>query len=95
MEWIVLGEALLTNIELDSSKLNDAIVEVNQKKLVLKDEKKNQKQLENMQKMNGNPFWSKPIIHPNAHVNYDSPTFFVIKPYGFYLWGFHCNDKLL
>ncbi len=40
MERIVLGEALLANIELDSSKLDDAIVEVNQKKLVLRDEEK-------------------------------------------------------
>jgi hypothetical protein len=45
--------------------------------------------LESMQKMNGNSFWPKPIIHPNAHVIYDSATIFVIKPYGFCLWGFH------
>jgi hypothetical protein len=32
MEQIVLGEALLANIELDSLKLNDAIVEVKPKK---------------------------------------------------------------
>jgi hypothetical protein len=31
MERIVLGEALLVNIELDSLKLDDAIAEVNKK----------------------------------------------------------------
>ncbi len=40
MEQIVLREALLAKIQLDSLKLNDAITEANQKNLVLEDEEK-------------------------------------------------------
>jgi hypothetical protein len=93
MEQVVLGGALLADIELDSLRLDDAIIEVKQEILVLEDEEKAiQGQLESMKKRNGNCFWPKPIIHLNAHVNFDSPTFLVIKCCGFCLWGFHCND---
>ncbi len=40
MEWVVLREALLANIELDSLRLNDAIIEVKQECLVLEVEEK-------------------------------------------------------
>jgi hypothetical protein len=89
----MLGDALLANTKLNSFRLDDAIVEVKQEILVLENEEKTiRRQLENMKKMNGNSFWPKPIIHPNAHVNFDSPTFLVIKRCGFCLQGFHCND---
>ncbi len=89
----MLGETLLTNIQLDSLRLDDAIDKVKQEILVLKvEEKVILRQLERMKKMSHNSFWPKPIIHPNAHVNYDNPTFLVIKPCGFCLQGFHYND---
>ncbi len=40
MEWVVLGETLLANIELDSLRLNDAITQVKWEILVLKVEEK-------------------------------------------------------
>jgi hypothetical protein len=40
MEQVVLGGALLADVELDSLRLDDAIVEVKQKNLVLEDEEK-------------------------------------------------------
>ncbi len=40
MEQVVLGGALLADIELDSLRLDDAIVEVKQEILVLEDEEK-------------------------------------------------------
>jgi len=40
MEQVVLGGALLADIELDSLRLDDAIIEVKQEILVLEDEEK-------------------------------------------------------
>jgi hypothetical protein len=40
MEWVVLGEALLANIELDSLRVDDAIAQVKWEILVLKVEEK-------------------------------------------------------
>jgi len=92
----MLGDALLANTELNSLRLDDAIAKVKKKKLVLEnDEKTTQRQFESMKKMNGNSFWPKPIIHPNAHVNFHSPTFSAIKRCGFCFQGFHCNDIIV
>ncbi len=85
----------MTDTKLDFLRLDDAIIEVNQEILVLEDEEKTiQRQLENMKKMNCNVFWLNPIIHPNVHVNYNSPTFLVIEP-RFCLQRFHYNDIIM
>jgi hypothetical protein len=58
---------------------------------VLEDEEKViQRQFESMKKMNGNSFWPKPIIHLNAHVNFDSPTFWLSS-----VMGFVCKDSIV
>ncbi len=49
-----------------------------------------QRRLESMKKMNGNSFWSKPIIHPNAHVNSNSPSFWLSN-----VVGFICGDSIV
>jgi hypothetical protein len=87
----VLGGALLVDIELNSLRLDDAIVEVKQEILVLEDEEKTiQGQLESMKKMNGNCFWPKPIIHLNAmSILIASPFWLSI------VVGFVCGDSIV
>ncbi len=42
--------------------------------------------------MGGNSFWPKPILHPSVEENFDKLIYIQIKPCGFCVRGFHCND---
>lgn len=77
---------MFANTKLDSLRLDDAIAKVKREVLVLEDEERAiLRQLESMKNMNNSSFWPIPIIHPSGHVNFDNPTYLVIKPCEFCL----------
>lgn len=73
LECVVVGEALVVDIEIDFMKLGKVIAKVRCEVIVLKDETKAiQIQQENMKKMSGSSFWPKPIIHPSGQGDNDN-----------------------